>query len=312
MSAVILSTTQMNTCALILFSLLGSAFSVDILAVFPHTGKSHFDVFKPLILSLAERGHSLTVLSFFPQEPPVPNLTDISLVGVAPLMVEQITFDNLTGLGPLDNFLWVSEFGFETCKDVIQSKQVHDLEQSGRKFDLLILEIFNTDCFFSFSQLFSCPYIAFSSCNTFPHHNLRVGNPDSLAFSSNVFYPMSRHMNLVDRVMNTVTTLGMQVAWKNWFARKEQQLVDKVFDKRVVLDDVVNEVSLILVNSHYSIQGPRPMVPGIVEVGGLYISKEKPFDKVCTASCIIILRVKFSIYLILKTLQMSIHVIIII
>lgn len=272
----------MTPSVLLLFSLLSPAFSADILAVFPHTGKSHFDVFEPFILRLAERGHSLTVLSFFPQKTPVANLTDISLVGVAPIFVEKVNFDGLKGLGPLDNFIWINQFGVETCKDVIQSKQVQNLLKSGRKFDLLILELFNTDCFFSFSQVFSSPFIACSSCNTFPHHNHRIGNPDSLAFSPNLFYPMSRDMNLFERVINSVATLGMQLSRTHWFTVKEQEIVNEVLGEQFSLENVLSELSLLLVNSHHSIQGPRPILPGFVEVGGLHISAEKPLDKVNT------------------------------
>lgn len=272
----------MTPSGLLLFSLLSPAFSADILAVFPHTGKSHFDVFEPFILRLAERGHALTVLSFFPQKTSVVNLTDISLVGVAPIFVEKVNFDGLKGLGPLDNFIWVNQFGVETCKDVIQSKQVQNLLKSGRKFDLLILELFNTDCFFSFSQVFSSPFIACSSCNTFPHHNHRISNPDSLAFSPNVFYPMSRNMNLFERVINSVTTLGMQLSRTHWFTIKEQEIVNEMMGEQFSLENVLSELSLLLVNSHHSIQGPRPMLPGFVEVGGLHISAEKPLDKVST------------------------------
>lgn len=272
----------MTPSVLLLFSLLSPAFSANILAVFPHTGKSHFDVFEPFILKLAERGHSLTVLSFFPQKTPVVNLTDISLVGVAPIFVEKVNFDGLKGLGPLDNFIWINQFGVETCKDVIQSKQVQNLLKSGRKFDLLILELFNTDCFFSFSQVFSSPFIACSSCNTFPHHNHRIGNPDSLAFSPNLFYPMSRDMNLFERVINSVATLGMQLSRTHWFTIKDQEIVNEMMGDQFSLENVLSELSLLLVNSHHSIQGPRPMLPGFVEVGGLHISAEKPLDKVNT------------------------------
>lgn len=272
----------MTTAVFFLFSLLSSAFSADILAVFPHTGKSHFDVFEPFILRLAERGHTLTVLSFFPQKTPVANLSDISLVGVSPIFVEKLNFATLKGLGPLDNFLWVNQFGVETCKDVIQSEQVKNLLKSGRKFDLLIFELFNTDCFFSFAQVFSSPFIACSSCNTFPHHNHRIGNPDSLAFASNVFYPMSRHMNLMERVINSVATIGMQLARTHWFTVQEQVVVNEVMGEQYVLENIVSELSLLLVNSHHTIQGPRPLMPGLVEVGGMHISAEKPLDKVNT------------------------------
>jgi glucuronosyltransferase len=37
------------------------------------------------------------------------------------------------------------------------------------------------------------------------------------------------------------------------------------------LSELKKRTSLILVNSHFSLHGPRPTVPGFVEVGGLHI-----------------------------------------
>lgn len=35
----------------------------NILVIFGHSGKSHYDVFKPLFQELGERGHNITILS---------------------------------------------------------------------------------------------------------------------------------------------------------------------------------------------------------------------------------------------------------
>jgi glucuronosyltransferase len=37
------------------------------------------------------------------------------------------------------------------------------------------------------------------------------------------------------------------------------------------LSELKKRTSLLLVNSHFSLNGPRPTVPGFVEVGGLHI-----------------------------------------
>nr|CAD7198554.1 unnamed protein product [Timema douglasi] len=43
--------------------------------------------------------------------------------------------------------------------------------------------------------------------------------------------------------------------------------------------EIAKNTSLILVNSHFSISGPRPVVPGFVEVGGLHIEEPKALPK---------------------------------
>lgn len=52
-----------------------------ILGLFPHPGASHFHVFYPIMRGLAEAGHSVTVVSYFPTKYPHPRYTDILLDG---------------------------------------------------------------------------------------------------------------------------------------------------------------------------------------------------------------------------------------
>lgn len=47
------------------------------------------------------------------------------------------------------------------------------------------------------------------------------------------------------------------------------------------LRDLVYETSLLLVNSHFSINQARPTVPNFIEVGGLHINDPKPLPPVC-------------------------------
>lgn len=40
-----------------------------------------------------------------------------------------------------------------------------------------------------------------------------------------------------------------------------------------VPDNIMYNASLVLVNSHYSLNRPRPLVPNVVEVGGIHVGK---------------------------------------
>lgn len=50
-----------------------------ILGVFPHFGISHFYVFHPIMRGLAEAGHNVSVVSYFPDKNPHPNYKDFIL-----------------------------------------------------------------------------------------------------------------------------------------------------------------------------------------------------------------------------------------
>lgn len=42
------------------------------------------------------------------------------------------------------------------------------------------------------------------------------------------------------------------------------------------VEELVNNISIILVNSHRSIAPPRPLMPGIINIGGSHIQPTKP------------------------------------
>ncbi|XP_046658306.1 UDP-glycosyltransferase UGT5-like isoform X2 [Homalodisca vitripennis] len=265
---------------LLVFScLFGHVLSANILAVFPHTGKSHFDVFEPLVLALAGRGHQVTVLSFYPQKTPVANYTDISLVGTLPVFVNALQFDYLKGSTLIFEFTFVNGIGLSVCESVLTSPQVKSLISSGKKFDLLLVELFNSDCFLSLVDFFSAPHIGLSSSMNLPHHIPRVGNPDSFSFSNNILLPIKPPFSFLQRLQNVVYTLGMRLGRTHYYSVLEQKPIRQVFGHEVDLERVAHNVSLVMTNTHYSLQGARPLVPGYIEVGGLHILPLKPIVK---------------------------------
>lgn len=44
--------------------------------------------------------------------------------------------------------------------------------------------------------------------------------------------------------------------------------------------DIAKKISLLLVNTHYSLSGPRALSPKVIEVGGVHIKEPKPIDEV--------------------------------
>jgi len=46
------------------------------------------------------------------------------------------------------------------------------------------------------------------------------------------------------------------------------------------VDDLVQRTSLILVNQHYSLSGPKPLSPAVIEIGGVHIVDPQQIDEV--------------------------------
>jgi len=59
------------------------------------------------------------------------------------------------------------------------------------------------------------------------------------------------------------------------------EMLKKHFGKDVPpLSELKKRTSLILVNSHFSLNNPRPTVPGFIEVGGMHIQSNGTLPKV--------------------------------
>lgn len=63
-------------------AMIDSANGLRVLGLFPHPGNSHFDFFRPILRGLAETGHSITVISHFPEKHPPKNYKDKPLSGL--------------------------------------------------------------------------------------------------------------------------------------------------------------------------------------------------------------------------------------
>lgn len=264
-----------------IFSLLDSALSANILAVFPHTGKSHFDVYEPLVLALAGRGHSLTVLSFYPQKTPVPNYTDISLVGLVPLRVNQVQFSLVEN--SLSDFISMAEMGSEMCEKILTFPKVRESLTAEKRFDLAIVEFFNTNCFLGLVHKYGVLFVSIASASPYPEHEGMVGTPFEPAYIPHADLPFDHHMTLLQRVFNVVYTATLRMVG-GYYAAREQETVSRLLGEMPPLSSVARNVSLMLVNTHHSMLRARPLTPGYVQVGGLHIHQQKPLSMVSISS----------------------------
>ncbi|XP_050344526.1 UDP-glycosyltransferase UGT5-like isoform X3 [Nymphalis io] len=123
---------------------------LNILAVFPYEGRSHFLVFESLLKELAGKGHNLTVISYFPQENAIPNYRDIALEGnieenkkwllnggTKPNIIQRIERTVF-----MIYFQYVVRVMIQTINQYTLSQYFHDLpslEDLGRNIKLMLL-----------------------------------------------------------------------------------------------------------------------------------------------------------------------------
>ncbi|XP_024891145.1 UDP-glucuronosyltransferase 2B30-like [Temnothorax curvispinosus] len=261
-----------------------------ILGVFGHLGKSHFDVFKPLLEELARRGHELTVISYFPRpdnakaKEPLPNYKDISLVdSKVGVFVDVIDLKQISHpwYRPLMELYLLRSMADQACGSGLRIPAIKEFLQTDEKFDVILTENFNTDCFLGFVHRFKAPYMALSSHQAMPWPNDDMGNTDDPSYIPVIILGFTRPLTFFNRMQNALWLLVYKVAYEYWFRPIDQVVANEVFGPDLPkLKELAQQSQALLLNTHSSIHGSRPHLPNVVEIGGLHIpSKINPLPK---------------------------------
>lgn len=267
---------------------LSLSYSYNILGVFPHPGKSHVDVFKPLMKALAAKGHQVTVISYFPLIKPIPKYKDINL-GSKHVLVDSFDMKDIDASNRfqrINDVMLLDYIANSSCELGLSSEAVQNFMKTKNKFDLMITEFFNSDCFLGLAERVKAPIIGLSSSTLMPWTSERLGNPTHTAYIPDNLMHFSDRMTFFERVGNTLATLYHQYYYELLMLNRDETTVRKHLGRKSArVREFIRNTSLILVNTHFSLNLPRPLVPNVIEVGGIHVRSLRPLSKVSDLQC---------------------------
>uniref|UniRef100_A0A1I8PV86 UDP-glucuronosyltransferase n=1 Tax=Stomoxys calcitrans TaxID=35570 RepID=A0A1I8PV86_STOCA len=250
--------------------------SAKILAIFPYPGPSQYLVVQPYLKALAARGHELTVISAFPQKKPLENYRDIEVPEVLKYVGDIFDYIDME-ISKFQEIVGFSFYYISVVKDVLGNEQVQNLLKSPQEhFDLVIVETLQTDALFGFADHFQAPLIGFSSYGTDPYIDALVDNISPMAYSPLHTDPSTERMDFSQRLRNmwhNLLMMGHRVFMMN---PMQDRLYREYFPKHTkTLEEMRQNISLILLNQHFSLSFARPYVANMIEVGGFHL-QHKP------------------------------------
>ncbi|XP_060861408.1 UDP-glycosyltransferase UGT5-like [Metopolophium dirhodum] len=253
------------------------ASAARILGVFTHHGYSHHMVFLPYLRALADRGHDVHVISNFGSSHP--NITDISVVGSMPMANNNVTFPNTAGqfgiVGTLTDMFNLYEIAksTEAVFDVPAVRRL--LDDRTVSFDLVIAEHFNSELPLGFAAKYRAPFVLLSSCPLMPWTISLVGQSQHTAYRPSLFSGLPERMDLAQRMTNTAVAFVSAAVFRLMYRPWGQRTLKKHLGLDVSLDELASNVSLVLVNTHWSLNGVSPTMPAIKETGGMHVMPPK-------------------------------------
>ncbi|XP_023955106.2 UDP-glycosyltransferase UGT5-like isoform X5 [Bicyclus anynana] len=270
---------------LAIIALSNYVYGARILGLFPHTGKSHQMVFEPLLRKLAERGHHVTVASFFPLKNPPANYTDVSFEGIATLGIESFDlnwYENpdfilrvpIVGrlMKQLAEFHPLAGMALGVCSKAVDWPPL--TEALEKDYDVVFVENFNSDCMLGLLHVhgINAPVIALLSSSLMPWSADRIGVTDNPSYVPVLSSDYSSRMTYWQRVENTFLKMYHKLWFRYLVQVKEQEIIEKHFSRKIPdLEDIARNVSLMMLNTHFALNGPKPLVPGLIQVGGMHL-----------------------------------------
>jgi glucuronosyltransferase len=183
--------------------------------------------------------------------------------------------------------IWIFGEGFSNS--ILQQKDVQNLLHSNdQQFDLIITESFVTDSVLGFAHKFKAPVVQVVAFGGTPWIGDMVGNTSPYSYVPDPMQNFSDRMTFWQRILNTLGITYQKLSRYMHHLPKQQAILEKYFSDYAPLpsiSELASSTSLILVNGHFSISYPMPLMPNIVPVGGMHV---KPAKKLPEVSIIII------------------------
>ncbi|KAH8347153.1 hypothetical protein KR059_005868 [Drosophila kikkawai] len=258
--------------------------AADILAVFPYRLLSPFQVVRPLVRNLVERGHSITMITPVGLPPDIEGVRHLRVPMLNKLMQDIMESDQF-----LDFFR--SKWNEGVMSSTMLANASHAILSDGgvqkmlrdrnERFDMILMEASHLDALYGLAEYYNATLMGLSCVTTSWNIDLLAGNP-----APSVYEPVSPMGYALDHSLIN--------KWHNWVYITEEKLLERLVFRPAQLrvfkkffgysaemqDDLRSRFSVILINSHFSMGRVRSNVPNLIEVGGLHLSETpEPCDE---------------------------------
>ncbi|XP_069959565.1 UDP-glycosyltransferase UGT5-like isoform X1 [Cherax quadricarinatus] len=250
--------------------------SYKILMLLPVSSRSHRNVFMPLAEALADRGHKIVMLTNQPKSSKHPNIED-NTHDLPYFKDENINFfeNRKSPSGAFQLF----ETSLPTlARELYKIPLVKDLYERRKEFDVIVIDQLFNEVVYPF--LHEIPFITLSTSGMEARQSSVLGNVLNPAYVPNFLEDYPRPMSLWHRLYNTFVHIGFPLYWRKWsVVPLIQKEISAQFPELPLLLDLERNVSLALLNSHFSIITPLPLLPSQVEVGAMHCRPAKPLPQ---------------------------------
>lgn len=248
--------------------------SAKILGVFPYPSHSHSILGQALFTELAKRGHDVTYVSPYPfKQPPAKNYRDIGIKSPELFAAFQEELD-ASFEDTNENVVMMLKYWFDNVARMqeftLRDEAVQKLLQSDEKFDLCIIEFLMNESIIGFGAHFDCKIVAVSTIGQVKYINDMMHSPMPLSTVPHPFLSFTDRMTFSQRIENIISNAIEDIGYAIYHYPLQEAIYDKYFktaaDKPSFKHMLKHSVSLVLLNTHFSLNYPQAYLPNMVKL----------------------------------------------
>ncbi|XP_023943057.2 UDP-glucosyltransferase 2-like [Bicyclus anynana] len=254
------------------------------LVVSPIPSKSHSILGDALVEYLADAGHEVTYITAFTPEKVSPRVTIIDTSDHIRNFPIDATFNLksfMDGTVTTNNFMTFAPLMLEISRATLGNSNVRKLlADENQRFDAVIAEWMYNEVYVGFAGVFNCPLIWFSSIE--PHWMVmqlidEIPNP---AYSTDMLTADSiPPLTFRQRVVELYTQIVGRLAQTFWLSGLERDVYNEYFVPFIrdryntvpPFEELRYNASLMLCNSHLSMNTPIRLPANVITIGGYHI-----------------------------------------
>jgi glucuronosyltransferase len=169
----------------------------------------------------------------------------------------------------------------EGCSLTYDLPQVKEI--MNQKFDLILLQPFFNDCALGLIWKLQAPLVLFFPSVVPSFLVSKIGGHFPPSFNPNfaLGYPFQKVMTFYQRFLNFGVTILMDLIIDFYYEPKMTAIYrEKLGNDVPTVSEILANTSLILSNSHFSLNGHKPYLPDVIDVGGIHNHPSQPLPKV--------------------------------
>lgn len=177
-------------------------------------------------------------------------------------------------------------FGPQITLETLNNTKVKEFIHSDvYQFDVVVFENFQHECFVSMGHKFGAHVIQLIPATPVAFVSQWHSQPFNPSYIPDPNSGFMDQMSFFERTINLLVTFLQFCLYPIFYMPKQKEIMHKYFnytgwESRPSLEEMTKNISLTLINTHFTIGTARPLVPNFIEVAGMHLKPPSKLPKV--------------------------------